>query len=222
MRPRRAQKTASARLNIRKFKTTMQLSPVTTDAAGNFKGSFASIITDIDNTPGNNYGGIGMQSALRSLYEEYKFDAIKYTFVPNYTQAAAGVGLGSTGSVTYAVNRAPASQPPTSFVDILRQNDCKVQLATKGFSVTVRKPHWCAITPLNNDVQVGAANPAKILNVTQATSSAFVSTRDYPLPSGGFGQPEWAGMDLAIQGAPVSATVYRVYATLYLTFRNQN
>ena len=222
MRHRRVRKTASARLNIRKFKTTIELANLVTDATGKFLTTYGASIKDIDNTAGNNYGGIGMQSALRSLYEEYKFDAIKFTFVPNYTQAASGVGAGNSGSVSYAINRAPAAPGPSSFVDVLRQNDCKVQLATKGFAVTVRKPHWEITAPLGLQVNTGPVSPGIITNAVAQTSSSFCSTRDYSLPSGGLGQPGWFGLDVAVEAAPINAVVYRVYATYYMTFRNQN
>jgi len=215
----------SAALNTRKFKTTIELPDIQTDNAGSYLNTLSASIKSVDNTPGNNYGGIGMQTALRSLYEEYKFDAVKYVFVPNYTAVNAGVGLGSSGTVTYAVNKAPGSPLPSAFVDILRQNDCKLSLATKGFSVTVRKPQWGIVAPLGLTVELGATptNPGVIRNAVGTSTHQWCSTRDFSLPSSStVSQPSWYGLDVAIEGAPINAVVYRVYATYYMSFRNQN
>ena len=178
------------------------------------------VISDIDNSAGNNYGGIGMQSALRSLYEEYRIDAIKFTFVPLATQATQG---GSTaGQVAYAINRAPWAAAPTNMIDILRQNDCKVFNTTRGFAVTVRKPAWGDFSSIDGFVTVPSPVPSTgaFKNAVGTTNHRWCSTRDYT--GGSYPQPYWYGMDLAINGLPGAATLYRLYKTYYVTFRNQN
>lgn len=208
-----------ASLNIRKFKTTVDGGAISVPGSGVLYSQLSGTITDIDNTAGNNYQGIGMQNALRSLYEEYRVDAIKFTFVPLSTQATIG---GSTaGQVAYAINRAPWSAVPTSMIDILRQNDCKVFNTTRGFAVTVRKPHWGSLDPLSTVVTVastGSPPPASIRDASATTKNSFISTRDYV---NGDAQPDWFGMDLAINGLPGAVTLYRLYKTYYITFRNQ-
>jgi len=205
--------------NIRKFKTTIDGGAIAVPASGVLYSQLTGSITEIDNTAGNNFAGIGMQNALRSLYEEYRVDAIKFTFVPLATQASMG---GSTaGQVAYAVNRAAWSAVPTSMIDILRQNDCKVFNTTRGFAVTVRKPHWGSLDPLSTVVTVastGSPPPASIKDAAAVGKNSFISTRDY---TNGVTQPDWYGMDLAINGLPGAATLYRLYKTYYVTFRNQ-
>lgn len=200
--------------NTRKFKTTVDGGAVSVPAGGVLYTQYSGVITDIDNTAGNNFAGIGMQNALRSLYEEYRIDAIKFTFVPLATQASQG---GATaGQVAYAINRAPWSAVPTSMIDILRQNDCKVFNTTRGFSVTVRKPAWGEYSSLDGTVN---ATPA-LKNAAATTNHKWCSTRDYA--SGTYTQPYWYGMDLAINGLPGAVTLYRLYKTYYVTFRNQS
>lgn len=198
--------------NIRKFKTTIDGGNIEVPATGVFYGQLAFNLADIDNTAGNNFGGIGMQDALRSLYEEYRVDAIKFTFVPLATTSQQGAA--TAGQVAYAINRAPWAVGPTSFVDILRQNDCKVFNTTRGFAVTVRKPAWGAITSTDGTVV------SNVLHDTVAeTKHAWCSTRDY---TSGHTQPNWYGVDLGIHGFPSAVIPYHVYTTVYITFRNQN
>ena len=216
-RHRKGRKTAGpmkslASQNIRKFKTTVDGGAVSVPAGGVLYTQYYGVLTDIDNSAGNNYAGIGMQNALRSLYEEYRIDAVKFTFVPLSTQATQGSA--TAGQVAYAINRAPWSAVPTSMIDILRQNDCKVFNTTRGFSVTVRKPAWGDITSLDGVVTAGT-----LKNGTAETKHAYCSTRDY---MAGATQPFWYGMDLAINGLPGAVTLYRLYKTYYITFRNQN
>lgn len=189
---------------------------ITTTGAGTYFNQLGGYIGDIDNSAGNNYGGIGMQSALRSLYEEYRIDAIKFTFVPLATQSSQG---GATaGQVAYAINRAPWSTLPTAMLDILRQNDCKVFNTTRGFSVTVRKPAWGQVSPLTSDL--APSPPTNLKNFTSTTSHAWCSTRDSSIAN--IPQPYWYGVDLAITGFTGGITCYHVYRTYYITFRNQN
>ena len=209
--------------NIRKFKTTVETGLVTTGAGGTFSTSYGGNITEIDDTAGNNYGGIGMQSALRSLYEEYRIDAIKFTFVPIYTQTIAGPGNGgSGGQVAYAVNRAPGAAVPLSMIDILRQNDCKVFNAIRGFAVTVRRPQWAGTDPLNAAVIVPGVGTPYIASAVVATKHAWCSTRSLNLAPAYAQQPTWWGMDFCIEGVPGAQQVYKLYKTYYITFRNQN
>lgn len=198
--------------NIRKFKTTVDGGAISVPAAGVLYTQLYGVLTDVDNSAGNNYAGIGMQNALRSLYEEYRIDAVKFTFVPLSTQATQGSA--TAGQVAYAINRAPWSAVPTSMIDILRQNDCKVFNTTRGFAVTVRKPAWGDITSLD-----GVVTAATLKNGTAETKHAYCSTRDY---MAGQTQPYWYGMDLAINGLPGAVTLYRLYKTYYITFRNQS
>jgi len=159
-----------------------------------------------------------MQTALRSLYEEYRFDAVKFTFVPIFTQTIGGAANGGgAGRVAYAIDRAPWSAVPTSIIDILRQNDCKMFNITRGFSVTVRKPAWGTTAPLDGYV-AGAA----LRDATTTTSHAWCSCRDYNWGGNGLTQPAWYGLDLAIEGTNGATQCYKVYKTYYLTFRNQN
>nr|WAE42883.1 MAG: capsid protein [Cressdnaviricota sp.] len=197
--------------NIRKFKTTVDGGAITTSAGGVLYTQLYGVLTEIDNTAGNNFAGIGQQNALRSLYEEYRIDCVKFTFVPLTTVAQQGAA--TAGQVAYAVNRAPWSAVPTSMIDILRQNDCKVFNTTRGFSVSVRKPAWGDITSLDGQI---TANTLK--NGTAETKHAYCSTRDY---MGGQTQPYWYGMDLAINGFTGGVNCYRLYKTYYITFRNQ-
>jgi len=203
--------------NIRKFKTTVDGGAISVPGTGVLYTQLYGTITDIDNAAGNNYNGIGMQDALRSLYEEYRIDAVKFTFVPLSTQATQGSA--TAGQVAYAVNRAAWSAVPTSMIDILRQNDCKVFNTTRGFAVTVRKPHWGGFDPLTQTVTV-AGSPAAgtIKDFANVGKHAFCGTRNY---AAGTSQPYWYGMDLAINGLPGAVTLYRVYKTYYVTFRNQ-
>ena len=191
---------------------------ITTTGAGTLYTQLYGVLTDIDNTAGNNFGGIGMQNALRSLYEEYRIDAIKFTFVPLATVSSQG---GATaGQVAYAVNRAPWAAAPTSMIDILRQNDCKVFNTTRGFAVTVRKPAWGDIASLDGTVALNlSAATGALKNAAAETKHAYCSTRDY---MAGQTQPYWWGMDLAINGFTGGINCYRLYKTYYITFRNQN
>jgi len=201
--------------NIRKFKTTVDGGAITTSGGGVLYTQLAGVLTDIDNTAGNNYAGIGQQNALRSLYEEYRIDAIRFTFVPLTNVAQQGAA--TAGQVAYAVNRAPWSAAPTSMIDILRQNDCKVFNTTRGFAVTVRKPAWGTISSLDGSGTVAAA-VSTLKNAAAETKHTYCSTRDY---MAGQTQPLWYGMDLAINGFTGGVTCYRLYKTYYITFRNQ-
>jgi len=106
-------------------------------------------------------------------------------------------------------------------IDILRQNDCKVFNTTRGFAVTVRKPAWGDYSSIDGTVVVPSPVPTTgtFKNAVATTNHRWCSTRDYT--SGTYPQPYWYGMDLAINGLPGAATLYRVYKTYYITFRNQ-
>ena len=199
--------------NIRKFKTTVDNGQIVVPSTGVYLQQLYGNIMEIDNSAGNNFAGIGMQNALRSLYEEYRIDAIKFTFVPLSTQSTQGSA--TAGQVAYAINRAPWSGFPTSMIDILRQNDCKVFNSTRGFAVTVRKPAWGAVESEN-----GVVSGAAIKDIAATTKHTWCSTRDYSLVSGGTSQPYWYGCDLCINGFPGSAIPYHLYKTYYITFVN--
>jgi len=200
-----------------KIKTTIDFGTISSDGSGNYVTCFAGNITELDNSAGNNYGAIGQQTALRSLYDEYRIDAIKFTFVPLFTQATGGGGGVSAGQVTYAINKSPDADLPTGFVDILRQNDCKVQNTTKGMAITVRRPQWSAVTPISAQVDTGGA---QLRSAVSAASHAWCSTRE------SFGvdntkQPYWYGLDFAMENAGASQQIYRLFKTYYVSFRSQ-
>jgi hypothetical protein len=176
--------------------------------------AFGGSIMEVDNNT-STFGGVGNLTALRSLYEEYRIDAIKFTFIPLFSQSVNLAGGNAAGQVTYAINRSPDAALPTRFTDILRQNDCKVFNTNRGFAVTIRKPMWSVTDPLTEDV-----TPSFLIqNFATEPKHAWCSTRDF---ASLVSQPTWYGMDFAIENAAATTPIYRLMKTFYISFRSQN
>lgn len=197
-----------------KWKTTSDSGTITTSAGGLVNTAFGGSIMEVDNNT-STFGGVGNLTALRSLYEEYRIDAIKFTFIPLFSQSVNLAGGNAAGQVTYAINRSPDAALPTRFTDILRQNDCKVFNTNRGFAVTIRKPMWSVTDPLTEDV-----TPSFLIqNFATEPKHAWCSTRDF---ASLVSQPTWYGMDFAIENAAATTPIYRLMKTFYISFRSQN
>lgn len=175
--------------------------------------TYGGSILGLDNTA-NTFGAVGNLTALRSLYEEYRIDAIKFTFIPLFTQSVNIATGNAAGQVSYAINRSPSAPAPSAFTDILRQNDCKVFNTNRGFAVTVRKPMWASYQ--TNGIAAGATAPGMFSGVA---SHAWCSCRDFAATQS---QPNWYGVDLGIENAPATTPLYRLMTTYYVSFRSQN
>ena len=153
---------------------------------------------------------------FKNLFDLYKITGVKLTIIPRFNQAS--VGEASNGPVVnslpmlyIAPNRSPWSTAPTSVQDILNDDGIKIVPLDRKYSFYLSSP-----SPRLLD---GAANgvPVQLDKKTKPWLTTGGNSQDVDQSGVEYYSHRWAISNIGSSGIYTD-----VYATYYLTFKEQN
>lgn len=171
--------------------------------AGTFSGNTGNFL----NVSLNAIAGTNL-TAYQALYAKYKITGAKYMFVPSitavgdanqaYAQIAVGGGWAGQTRIVYGTAKGGTSAPPNEISMLSRDHKMRM-LGVKPISIFVKNPVFGV-----------DANPGGVSTETKWTTGYLGTTQSADV--------QHQGLEWFASNAGVTASQYKVFVTLYITF----